>query len=303
MRNLWIVICCGLLLSVASAQQQDFSKVEIKATKVAGTVYMLQGAGGNIGVSVGDDGILIVDDQYAPLADKIKAALKGITDKPVKFVLNTHWHGDHTGGNEIFGQSAPVIAHSNVRKRMAEGGKYAFGDVEPAPKGALPVITFDDGLVVHVNGEDIRAIHFPNGHTDGDIVVYFTKSNVVHMGDDFFTGRFPFIDLVSGGSVKGLITGVEKVLADLPADVKLIPGHGALGTRDDLRTYLAMLKETSSAVEAALKRGKTIDQLKQEKVLAKWDKWGWGFISADRFTEILYNDLSGKKVGKFIKHN
>jgi glyoxylase-like metal-dependent hydrolase (beta-lactamase superfamily II) len=303
MRKLWMVICCGFLLGIAAAQQQDFSKVEIKVTKVAGTVYMLQGAGGNIGVSVGEDGILIVDDQYAPLADKIKAALKGITDKPVKFVLNTHWHGDHTGGNEIFGQGAPVIAHSNVRKRMVAGGKYAFGDVPPAPKGALPVITFDDRLVVHINGEDIRAIHFPNGHTDGDIVVYFTQSNVVHMGDDFFTGRFPFIDLLSGGSVKGLIGGVEKVLADLPPNVKVIAGHGALGTPDDLRTYLAMLKETAGAVEAALKQGKTLDQLKQERVLGKWDKWGSGFISTDRFIEILYNDLSGKKVGQFVTHN
>jgi len=191
-----------------SAQQPDYSKVEIKVQKVSGTVYMLEGLGGNIGASVGDDGIVIVDDEFLPLADKIEAALKGITDKPVKFVLNTHWHGDHTGGNPHFGEKAPIIAQENVRKRLAEGGKTRFGEVPPAPKAALPVITFEDKVSVHLNGEDIRAIHFPHGHTDGDSVIFFTQSNVVHMGDDFFNGgMFPFIDLDSGGSVQGMIAG------------------------------------------------------------------------------------------------
>ena len=175
-RIVWLIVAC-LLAAAAAAQQPDFSKVEIKVTKVAGTVYMLQGYGGNIGVSVGEDGILIVDDQFAPLADKIKAALKGISDKPVKFVLNTHWHFDHTGGNPYFGDTAPIIAHENVRKRLASGGTISAFKMEipPAPKAALPVITFDDKVTVHINGEDIRAIHFPNGHTDGDIVVFFPQ--------------------------------------------------------------------------------------------------------------------------------
>lgn len=273
--------------------QQDFGGVEIKVTRVAGTVYMLEGAGGNIGVSAGEDGILIVDDQFAPLAPKIEAALKGIADRPVKFVLNTHWHGDHTGGNEVFGKTAPILAHTNVRKRLKEGN--AEWKTSPAPKNALPVVTFDDRLAVHFNGEDIRAVHFPHGHTDGDIVVYFTGSNVVHMGDDFFNGRFPFIDLSSGGSVKGLIANVEKVLKDLPADVKVIPGHGPLATLKDLQGYVAMLKDTSSVVARAMKSGTTLAQMKKDKVLSKYESLSWAFIDMDKFTEILYMDLGGSQ--------
>ena len=191
----------------ALAQDRDFSKVEIKATKVAGNVYMLEGAGGNIGVSVGSDGLLIVDDQFAPLADKIHAALRGLSPASLKFVLNTHWHGDHTGGNAAFSAEAPIIAQENVRKRMATD-QVVFGDKVPAsPKEALPVITFDDKVSVHFNGEEIKAIHFPAGHTDGDSVIFFTGSNVVHMGDDFFAGRFPFVDIGSGGSVQGMTAG------------------------------------------------------------------------------------------------
>jgi cyclase len=265
-----VVICIAFFLPVRLLSQgQDFSKVEMKVQKVAGTVYMLEGAGGNIGASVGDDGIVMVDDEFLPLADKIEAALKGITDKPVKVVLNTHWHGDHTGGNPHFGEKAPIVAQENVRKRLITGGKSRFGETKPADKSALPIITFEDNVSVHLNGEDIRAIHFPNGHTDGDSVIFFTQSNVVHMGDDFFNGgMFPFIDIDSGGSVQGMIAGDEKVLAEVPDDVKIIPGHGPLATKDDLRKFIEVLKETSAAVEAGIKKGKTLDQLKQEKVLA-----------------------------------
>ena len=285
------------------AQGQDFSKVEMKVQKVAGTVYMLQGQGGNIGASVGDDGIVVVDDEYLPLAEKIEAALKGIADKPVKVVLNTHWHGDHTGGNPHFGQKAPIVAQENVRKRLASGGKTRFGETKPADKIALPIITFEDKVSVHLNGEDIRAIHFPNGHTDGDSVIFFTQSNVVHMGDDFFNGgMFPFIDIDSGGSVQGMIAGDEKVLAEVPDDVKIIPGHGPLATKDDLRKFVTVLKETSAAVAAGIKKGKTLDQLKQEKVLAKWDSWGQGFIKTDMFIEILYDSLKNKPSGPKNTH-
>jgi len=298
----------AILASLSSAtlligQGQDFSKVEMKVQKVAGTVYMLQGAGGNIGASVGDDGIVMVDDEFLPLADKIEAALKGITDKPVKVVLNTHWHGDHTGGNPHFGEKAPIVAQENVRKRLITGGKTRFGETKPAEKSALPIITFEENVSVHLNGEDIKAIHFPNGHTDGDSVIFFTQSNVVHMGDDFFNGgMFPFIDIDSGGSVQGMIAGDEKVLAEVPDDVKIIPGHGPLGTKDDLRKFIQVLKETSAAVEAGIKKGKTLDQLKQEKVLAKWDSWGQSFIKTDVFTEILYDSLKKKPTGPKNSH-
>jgi cyclase len=294
-----------LLLGIAPvhAQQADFSKVEIKVQKVSGTVYMLEGLGGNIGASVGEDGIVIVDDEFLPLADKIETALKAITDKPVKFVLNTHWHGDHTGGNPHFGEKAPIIAQENVRKRLAAGGQSRFGVVPPAPKAALPVITFDNDVSVHLNGEDIRAIHIPNGHTDGDAVIFFPKANVVHMGDDFFNGgMFPFIDLESGGSVQGMIAGDEKVLAEVPDDVKIIPGHGPLGSKDDLRKFIAMLRETSAAVQDGIKQGKTLDQLKKEKVLGKWDSFGQSFIKTDIFTEILYDSLTKQPSGPKDAH-
>jgi len=305
MRKICLSLALCLLVAVLCAQQPDFSKVEIKVTKVAGTVYMLQGMGGNIGVCAGEDGILIVDDQFAPLADKIRAALKGITDKPVKFVLNTHWHFDHTGGNANFGETAPIIAHENVRKRLQSGGSVkAFKmEIPPAPKAALPVVTFDDKLKVHINGEDIRAIHFPHGHTDGDIVVFFPQANVVHMGDDFFSGMFPFVDLESGGSVQGLIADIAQIIPMLPPDVKVIPGHGPLSNLDDLKKFEDMLRGTTAAVAAAMKQGKSLDQMKQEKVLANYADWGKGMLNADIFTEIIYNDLSGKKTGQFVKHN
>jgi glyoxylase-like metal-dependent hydrolase (beta-lactamase superfamily II) len=309
MRNAFVV-AAGLFLAVgiAASQDQDFSKVEMKVTKVAGSVYMLQGAGGNIGASVGEDGIVIVDDQYAPLAEKIQTALKGITDKPVRFVINTHYHGDHTGGNAYFQKQAPIIAQDNVRKRLEAGGAAGNGssvhmDVKPAANEALPIITFDHDVTVHLNGEDIRALFFPAGHTDGDSIIFFPKSNVVHMGDDFVTYGFPFIDVDSGGSINGMIDGVEKVIAQVPADVKIIPGHGPVSTLDDVRAYLTMLKETRDVVEKALKQHKSLDQMKQAKLLDPWKKYSGDFISQDAFLETLYNSLTGQKNGKFIKHN
>ena len=293
---------------LASAQDQDFDKVEIEVIKVAGNVYMLEGEGGNIGVSVGEDGIVIVDDQFAPLADKIKAALKGITDKPLRFIINTHYHFDHTDGNAIFQRDAPVIAHDNVRKRMESGGTLGnLGSVEieakPQAKEALPILTFAHDVTIHLNGEEIRVLHYPNGHTDGDSMIFFSNSNVAHMGDDFVTYGFPFIDLAGGGSVEGLIVALEDGITKLPADVKVIPGHGPISTLDDVRAYVAMLKDTRAVVDNAIKQGKILDQIKQEKIVEPWQKWSGEFISSDAFIETLYNDLTGKKTRKFTKHN
>ncbi|HYS55588.1 MAG TPA: MBL fold metallo-hydrolase [Thermoanaerobaculia bacterium] len=285
----------GLLAVMAAPvlAQPDFSKVEVKATKVAGTVYMLQGQGGNIGVSVGEDGIVIVDDQFAPLAPKIRAALKGITDKPIKFILNTHFHGDHTGGNIEFSKDGPIIAHENVRKRLQSGSTAAGRSTPPAPKDALPVITFNDRATVHINGEDIRAIHMPHGHTDGDAVIWFTQSNVVHMGDDFFNGTFPFVDIDNGGSVRGLSMNLEAIIAQIRDDTKVIPGHGPLGDKATLRTFAEMIRTSSAAVDAAMRSGKTLDQIKQQKVLDPWSKWASSFITVDRWADTLYRDLGG----------
>ena len=300
-------LACALLFlaASASAQQPDFSKVQIKVTKVAGAVYMLQGAGGNIAASVGDDGIVIVDDQFAPLADRIQAALKGITDKPVRFVINTHWHFDHTGGNGYFAKQGTIIAQDHVRERLVTGGRILGTDVKPAARGELPIITFNDRLSVHLNGEDIRAVHFPHGHTDGDSVIFFPKSNVVHMGDDFVTYGFPFIDLESGGSVRGMIAACEKVLETVPADAKIIPGHGSLSTVADLEPYVAMLKDAEARIEKGIREGKSADELKREKVLAGYESWGGEgkFITTDKFIDTLYADLSGRKSGGFQRHN
>jgi glyoxylase-like metal-dependent hydrolase (beta-lactamase superfamily II) len=277
----------AFLSSSARAQDRDFSKVEIKVTPVTGKIFMLEGAGGNIGVSVGDDGLLIVDDQYAPLSDKIHAALKGLSAGKLKFILNTHWHGDHTGGNLSFGAEAPIFAQTNVRKRMAVD-QTVFGDKVPAsPVGALPVVTFDDSLSIHFNGEEIQAIHFPNGHTDGDSVIFFTGSNVVHMGDDFFNGMFPFVDIGSGGSVEGLIQNVGKILDRLPADVKVIPGHGPLSNKEGLAKFHRMLVETSRIVHEQMAAGKTLEQIKAAGFPEEWKPWGEGFIKPDLWIETI----------------
>jgi glyoxylase-like metal-dependent hydrolase (beta-lactamase superfamily II) len=302
-----LVGALATLASAAFAQQQDFSKVEIKVTKVSGNVYMLEGAGGNIAASVGDDGIVIVDDQFAPLADKIRAALKGITEKPLRFIINTHYHFDHTGGNLPF-HDATIIAHDNVRKRLAQSNMLGNGGSmkmeQPAnPKEALPVITFEHDVTLHVNGEDIRALHAPSGHTDGDSIVFFPKSNVVHLGDDFVRYGFPFIDINGGGSSKGMIAALEGAMAQLPADVKVIPGHGALSTLADVREFVKLLKETRAVVEKEVKAGKTLEQLEQEKVLAPWQKYSGPFVSTDMFIETLYNELTGKKTVALVKHN
>ena len=311
----WIAVAAlgAALICVPAAvgqQEPDWSKIQIKVTKVSGNIYMLEGSGGNIAASVGEDGIVLVDDQFAPLAEKIQAALKDlkITDRPVRFIINTHYHGDHTGGNVPFASAgSTLIAHDNVRRRLETGGPAGNGgslkmDNKPAAKEALPVITFQHDVTVHLNGEDIRAMHFPSGHTDGDSIIFFPKNNVVHMGDDFVRYGFPFVDVTAGGSVQGMIDAMEKVSAQLPADVKVIPGHGALSNMDDVRAFTKMLKETSAAVQKAINEHKTLEQMKQEKVLEPWRSFSGNFVNTDAFIETLYNSLTGHK-GEFMKHN
>ena len=311
MRNVrsWLAATAAVLVATAAgAQERDFSKVEIQVTKVAGSVYMLKGAGGNIAASIGDDGIVLVDDQFAPLAEKIQAALKNQTSLPVRFVINTHWHGDHTGGNVPFGKTSTIIAQENVRKRLQSDGVAGnAGSIhrdEPAqPKEALPIITFKQDVTVHLNGEDIEAVFVPAGHTDGDSVVFFRGSNVVHMGDDFVTYGFPFIDVDSGGSIKGLIAALDTVLAKLPADVKVIPGHGTLSTIEDVRAFRQMLADTSAVVEKAIADGRTLEQMQKGKILEKWQKYSGDFVNTDVYIETVYNSLTGKKGSGFVKHN
>ena len=279
-----LLLTLAAALNTTAQAQQDFSKVEIKATPVSKNVYMLEGAGGNIGVSVGADGILIVDDQFAPLAAKIEAALQKLNPGKLKFVLNTHWHGDHTGGNAHFGRDASIVAHTNVRKRLLADNA--------TKKEALPVITFDDTLSVHFNGEEIKVMHLPPGHTDGDSVILFTGANVVHLGDQFFAGKFPFIDLKSGGDVTGYVRNVGEVLKKISADAKVIPGHGPLATVEDLKVFYAMLVETTGLVQQAITAGKTLDQIKADGLPEKWKDWGSGFIKTDAWLETCFKGLS-----------
>ena len=283
-----VVAAIAVLLCIVAWAQRDYARIEIKATHVAGNIYMLEGAGGNIGVSVGPDGILLVDDQFAPLAEKIRTALKELGDGPLKFLLNTHFHGDHTGGNVVFGNEAHIIAHANVRKRL---------QMESPPQKALPVVTFRDSLSIHFNDEEVVVRHFPNSHTDGDSVVLFIGSNVVHMGDLFFSGRFPYVDLDSGGDVEGLIKHVEELLTELPSDVKLIPGHGPLSDIDDLKTYHQTLVETTDLIRDQTGAGKSLDEIKAAGLPKKWRSWGSGFISTERWIEIVYRSLTKKSEG------
>jgi glyoxylase-like metal-dependent hydrolase (beta-lactamase superfamily II) len=286
-----------LLVSAAAlAQEQDFSKVEVKATHVAGSVYMLQGSGGNIAASVGDDGIVLVDAEYAPLVPKIKAALTQISPKPVRYLINTHWHGDHVGGNAGMAETAAILAHENVRKRMQAGAFLAAINrkIEPAEPRALPILTFQDGVSLWLNGESVRALHVRPGHTDGDTVVFFTRSNVVHLGDDFVTYGFPFVDLNSGGSVRGMVAALDELIPQIPADAKIIPGHGPVSTLADVKKFRGTLDEIVALVAKNLKAGKTVEQMQKENLLAPYAAWQGGFLKPEQFLETVVKDLQSK---------
>ncbi|MES2318716.1 MAG: MBL fold metallo-hydrolase [Pseudomonadota bacterium] len=290
-----LAVLASLAMLGAPALAQNFDKAQVKAEKLSANTYMLTGAGGNLGVSVGTDGVFLVDDQYAPMSGKIKAAIAAITDKPVKFVINTHWHGDHTGGNEAFGKSDTIIvAHENVRKRMSSDQLIEFLNmpVKASPALALPVITFTRDVTFHLNGEELYVFHVPNGHTDGDAVVHFKGSNLVHMGDLFFNKLYPFIDTSSGGTVDGVIAAVDRVLAESNDSTRFIPGHGALASKADLVAYRAMLATIASRIKTLVKEGKTQAQAIAARPTADFDPiWGKGFISPDRMVEMLYKDL------------
>ena len=290
-----LAIAAFALAALPAPAQQYFSKVEIKATKLTGTTYMLTGAGGNIGLSAGEDAVFVIDDQFAPLTPRILAAIAAITPKPVKFVLNTHWHFDHTGGNENLGKAgAIIVAHHNVRKRMSTDQVIEFINMKtrPDPKEALPVLTFSADMTFHINGEEVRAIHMPNAHTDGDSVVHFTGSDVVHMGDIYFNGFYPFIDAESGGSADGVVAACDKVLAFVTDKTRIIPGHGPLSNAAELKAYRDVVATVSSRVKALVAQGRTLEEIKAAGVSKEFDeKWGKGFIKSERFAEMLARPL------------
>jgi glyoxylase-like metal-dependent hydrolase (beta-lactamase superfamily II) len=297
-RNMRMVLASAALLIPLGARAQNFDSVQVRAQQLRGGVYMLTGSGGNIGLSVGTDGAFIVDDQYAPLSAKIIAAVKSVTSQPIKFVVNTHWHGDHTGGNENIGKAgALIVAHENVRKRMSvEQFNAVFNRRTPAsPAGALPVVTFTDSVTFHINGDDLVAYHVPPAHTDGDAVIHFTKADVVHMGDTFFNGGYPFVDVSSGGNVNGVIGIADRVLAACAPTTIIIPGHGPVADCAALKRYRDVVASVRDRVQAQMAQGRTLEQIRAAKPSAEFDAtWGRGFIRPDVFVELVWRSLGGK---------
>lgn len=281
MRLLTAWLAPGLLLScsLGFAQNDRFANVTIETIPVAGNVSMLVGSGGNIGVSAGEDGILIIDDQFRELAGRIRTALAELGSDVPKFVLNTHFHGDHTGGNVEFGVDSIIVAHENVRSRLQDG---------QAPAPALPVVTYDDDVTIHFNGEDITLIHMPVGHTDTDSVVMFEGSNVIHMGDHFFNGAFPFVDLGSGGSVQGFLNNLELALSWIDDETAVIPGHGPLATKTDLLNFYNVVRDSSIAIRIMKSQGLSSDEIVAEGLGSEYESWGQGFISEQRWIETVY---------------
>lgn len=294
---MWKSIVCTLLAAFATVvAAQNATEVAVRTEPVAPGVYVLYGSGGNIGVSVGADGVFLIDDQYAVMTPRISQALAKINPAPPRFVFNTHWHGDHTGGNENFAANGTVvIAHDQVRARMNSDqfSEFFQSRTGASPAGALPVVTFNNSLTLHVNGDDLHGIHAPQGHTDGDVFIHFEKANVIHTGDLMFAGMYPFIDLDSGGSVNGVIAAVDRMLALSDEKTRIIPGHGEVANRAGLLAYREMLTVTSQRVRDLVKAGKSVDEVLAAKPNADFDAaLSWSFITAERYVQILYRDAA-----------
>lgn len=293
-----VVIWALLTLAVDAQAQQDFSKVEVTSAPLATNLHVLFGSGGNMALLTGPDGAVLVDDQYAPLSPKIRAAIALLTDQPVRFVINTHWHGDHTGGNESFGKTGSIIvAHRNTLKRLSTRQFVEFfkSEVPPSPKEALPVVTFEQGVDLHLNGEDIEAVHVPAAHTDTDVLLFFRKANVVHTGDTYMNAWYPFVDVSSGGSIDGYLEACRQVLARSDDKTQIIPGHGPMASRADYQAWCSMLGTMRERVWQALQRRQTLQQTLDAKLSAEFDsRFGGGFIKPDVFVTVLYSDLGRK---------
>jgi len=285
-----------LFLTVSTINAQGrFDEVEVVTTKVTNELYMLQGAGGNIAILTGDDGVLMVDSQFADLSEKNKAAIKKLSDHKVNFLINTHWHGDHTGGNEAFAEDgAIIVAHQNVKNRLSKDELIqAFSrEIKAKPKGFWPVISYNEDMQLHFNEEEVILIHVHNAHTDGDGLVYFADRNVLHMGDTYFQGKFPFIDLSTGGSVDGLIEAVQAAMMLCDTETIIIPGHGALSDKKELFEYYTMLVTMKHRVMTAIVEGKTVDDIKTMGLDEGYEAWGTGFISSEKMLDQIWTDYN-----------
>jgi len=294
MRRLSITFLAAVMAPLSWAQ--DFSAVQITTTELADGIYVMFGAGGNMGLSVGEDGAFLIDDQFAPLSDKIMAAIGDVTDDDVEFLLNTHWHGDHTGGNEAFGNAgAIIVAHDNTRVRMTEEQfREIFNQTyPPASTAALPIVTFNDEMSFHWNGDTIRAFHVAPAHTDGDVILHFENADIFHMGDNFFNGFYPFIDVYSNGDINGIIAAGYQVLAMANANSQIIPGHGPMGTPDDLRDWLQVIRATRESVQNLIDRGLSEDEVVAARPTAEFDEqYGGGFMNPENYNRLLYQSLS-----------
>jgi cyclase len=291
-RKLLFALVSPVMLLAAQAalaqQQQDFSAVQIKVHKVAGNFYYLEGQGGNVGVLVGDDGVLMIDDQFAPLTEKLVAAIKTISTKPIKMLVNTHIHGDHTGGNENVGKmGVQIIAHDNVRARLIRGVNGA----PPAPAVALPVVTYGDAIGLHFDGEDIEVHKLPPAHTDGDSYIRFPKADVIHVGDVFRSVGYPIVDGNNGGTVKGTLAALQQVIDLAGPNTKILPGHGTVSTREDVMAFRDMIAGLQTKISDMIHQGMTLEQVIAAKPTADLDaKYG----EPERFLGLFYNALKSE---------
>lgn len=293
-----VVGLVALLMSAVSYGHNDSNsdKDVFREVVITENISMLQGTGGNIAVLKGEDGLLLIDDDYKANVGALEKLLDSKGEKP-SFIINTHWHNDHTGGNEHLGEYATIVAHENVRKRLSTAQEIKFFGmkIQASPKPALPVVTFKSSLSIHFNGQELNVEHYPNGHTDGDSIVIIQPANIVHMGDHFFAGKFPFVDFESGGDVIGVLDNIKAVIAKLDANVKVIPGHGALSTLDDLKGYYHMLETTSAIVKDAIDQGLTLKQAQEKGLPGRWKSWGEGFIDEKMWIKMVYDSFKARE--------